>query len=427
MTRKVAFCMVVIAVFGAVGLFATSSTEEPSGDVTLTVWDFKYGEVTNSQIPMMEIDQLFMEQHPGVTIDHVGQPNDTYYQLIQAAAAANDGPDVAMFHPGARAWGFGDILIDLRPYVGDVVNQFTDQSIQMVSQDGILGEPITLLPITMQGFGFYYDRDYFRQAGLDPDTPPTTAAEFLTACEQLSAAGIVPIVVGQTYTIDFILRALVANAYGPNVPGLADGSESFNDPRFREIVAFVKTLVDEGYLEPAGFSRPYFMDAIDTYAAGGGGMFAGLLSDVGNWKAFSDGLGTENVGYFPTINFPGGTYTDVQVAQGAGIGYGVMTWSRHQDLAAQYVEFYTTGEGARIFASFTGALSPNTAVTGLEEGYPVLATIQDYLKGTLAADYIQLFYNGYEDDSNRLCDQFFVTGEITIDQFITEYQRLISN
>jgi hypothetical protein len=37
-----------------------------------------------------------------------------------------------------------------------------------------------------------------------------------------------------------------------------------------------------------------------------------------------------------------------------------------------------------------------------------------------------LGYNGFEDDANRLCDRAFVTGEISIDEFIAAYQKLIT-
>jgi raffinose/stachyose/melibiose transport system substrate-binding protein len=396
---------------------------------TITVWDFKYSEVNpgGAQAPMKQIDALFMQKHPGVTVNHVAQPLEPqYYQIIQAAATANQGPDVVMFHPGAREYGFGDVLIDLTPFIQDVKSQFTPASIAMVSMDGKMGAPIKLLPLTMQGFGIYYNKAYFRKAGLNPEQPPKASAQFLAACEKLKAAGIVPITVGQTYTIDFLLRCLVANAYGPNVAGLKDGSQTYKDPLFKESVEFVKTLVDKGYLEKDGFSRPYFMDGIDKFAAGTGGMFVGLLSDVGNWKRFSDALGADNIGYFPTINLPDSKYKDEQVAQGAGIGYGVMTWSKNKSLAVDYVKSATTGEGAGIYASMTGALSPNTAVGGSGAAYPALKTIQQYLKGGLALDYLPMFYNGYEDDCNRLCDQVFVTGQLTVDQFIAEYQKLIT-
>lgn len=395
---------------------------------TLTVWDFKYGEVTGAQVPMKQIDALFMKANPGVKINHVSQPLDPqYYQIIQSAATANSGPDVAMFHPGARAYGFDDILVDLGPYIKDVKSQFTTASLEMVSFEGKLGAPIKLLPMTMQGFGIYYNKEYFKKAGLDPEKPPKNAKDFLAACEKLKAAGIVPITSGQTYTVNFFLRTAVANAYGPNVAGLADGSQKFDSPAFKQSVQFLKDLIDKGYVEKDGFSRPYFMDGIDKFAAGGGAMFVGLLSDVGNWKVFSDKLGAKNVGYFPAVNFPGGKYQDQQVAQGAGIGYGVMTWSKNQKLAAAYVKFVTTGEGAKIYASATGALSPNTAAGGNDAAYPVLKVIQGYLKSGTAKDYPPLFYNGYEDESNRLCDQLFVTGSLSVDQFIAEYQKLVTS
>ena len=194
---------------------------------TLTVWDFKYSEVNpgGAQAPMKQIDALFQQKNPGVTINHVAQPLEPqYYQIIQAAATANQGPDVAMFHPGAREYGFGDILVDLGALHPGREEPVHGRSIAMVSMDGKMGAPIKLLPLTMQGFGIYYNKAFFKQAGLNPDQPPKTAAQFLAACEKLKAAGIVPITVGQTYTIDFFLRCLVANAFGPKVAGLKDGS-----------------------------------------------------------------------------------------------------------------------------------------------------------------------------------------------------------
>ncbi len=340
-----------------------------------------------------------------------------YYQIIQSAATTNSGPDVAMFHPGARVEGFADVIVDLDPYIKDVKGQFTTASIEMCSLGGKLGAPVKVLPLTMQGFGIYYNKAYFKKAGLNPEKAPKTSADFLAACAKLMAAGIVPITTGQTYTIDFFLRCQAANAYGPNVAGLFDGSQKFDNAVFKESAAFVKTLMDKGYIEKDGFSRPYFMDGIDKFAAGGGAMFVGLLSDVGNWKAFSDGLGVANVGYFPVVNFPDSKYKDQQVMQGAGIGYGVMKWSKNQKLAAAYVKFVATGERAKTYSSTTGALSPNTAAAGGATTYPVLKVIQNYLKNG-QKDYIPLGYNGYEDDANRLCDRAFVTGEISIDDFI---------
>ena len=392
---------------------------------TLTVWDFKYSEVnaTGAQAPMKANDAAFEKANPGVKVVHVAQPTDAtqYYQIIQSAATTNSGPDVAMFHPGSRVEGFADIIVDLDPYINDVKGQFSAAGIAACS----VGGKVKVLPLTMQGFGIYYNKTLFKKAGLDPEKAPKSSADFLAACAKLQAAGIVPITTGQQYTIDFFLRCEVANVYGPKVPGLVDGSQKFDNPVFKESIAFVKTLVDKGYMEKDGFSRPYFMDSIDKFGTpSGGAMFVGLLSDVGNWKAFSDTLGADNVGYFPAVNFPDAKYKDQQVAQGAGIGYGVMKWSKSQKLAAAYVKFVST-EGAKTYSSATGSLSPNTQAAGGATTYPVLKVIQGYLKNS-QQDYNNLFYNGYEGDKNRLCDRIFVTGELSMDAFIAEYQKLIT-
>src|SRR5579871_3597025 len=73
------------------------AAQDLSGE--LTVWDWQY---TSEKwgAALKQVDEEFVKDHPGVTIKHVGQPNDTYYELIQAANSSKVGPDVAMMHCG---------------------------------------------------------------------------------------------------------------------------------------------------------------------------------------------------------------------------------------------------------------------------------------------------------------------------------------
>ena len=71
--------------------------QEVSGEIT--VWDWQF----NSEkwgAALKQLDAEFIAAHPGVTIKHVAQPHDTYYQLIQTANSSQTGPDVAMMHAG---------------------------------------------------------------------------------------------------------------------------------------------------------------------------------------------------------------------------------------------------------------------------------------------------------------------------------------
>ena len=176
----------------------------------------------------------------------------------------------------------------------------------------------------------------------------------------------------------------------------------------------VQTIIREGYVDPDGKDRPYFMEAIDSFAAGKGAFFVGLLSDIAHWKQFGDALGKTEVGYFPGINLPEIKNQDMQASQAAGIGYGIFTWSPSQDAAARYLEFYSAGEGSSIFSSELGALSPNKKLDTSKLGYSALADISKYL-GNTTEDYLNMvgFEGGLEGQVQRLQDQVYLLGSMT--------------
>lgn len=394
--------------------------------ITLTVWDFKYADPNMHQI-MVEIDNMFMKKYPNVKINHVAQPNDQYYQILRAAAQANDGPDVAMLH-GARGdvYELDSVLVKLDKYIKSWRKEIPEDSWKVAATDRNFNKGIKLIPMTSQGFGFYYNKAHFKKAGLDPNTPPKDWNSFLAACEKLKAAGIVPITGGiRDFTANFMFRALAANVYGKDVAGLKTGKQGFaNNTAFKKAAEMMVELKQKGYFDPNAASIPYFMDAIDMFAAGKGAIFCGLLSDVANWKQFSDALGKDNIGYFPSINFAEAKNKDMQSFQPVGIGFGVLTWSKNKDMAAKYAEFYARGEGAQTFVAGTGALSPNTNLNTEALGYPVLKDISGYLKNNISEDYQTWFVGSFEQDLIAVTQQLLVTGEINAAKFVELVEKV---
>lgn len=392
--------------------FAAGKTDSAAdGSTTLTVWDFKYGDPRTGAI-MKQMDEAFMAANPGIIIKHIAQPEENYYQLLGSAAAAKKGPDIALFHVGAKHQDFDDYLVDLGKLSSATKASFTLDSVAKGSDK--TGRKWEIYPMTMQGMGIYYNKALFRKAGLDPDKPPKTGEEFLAACAKLKAAGIVPIMAGQTFTVDFLFRAFTANVFGSKVNRIGTADATFTDPGFIAAARFVQTIIKEGYVDPDGKDRPYFMEAIDSFAAGKGAFFIGLLSDIAHWKQFGDAIGKNDVGYFPTINLPEIKNKDIQASQAAGIGYGIFTWSPSQAAAAKYLEFYSAGEGSSIFSSELGALSPNKTLDTSRLGYSALTDIIKYL-GNTAEDYLNMagFEGGLEGQVQRLQDQVYLLGSMT--------------
>jgi len=413
---------VALAVFALSGFAFAAPT-------TVTVWDFKYGDIQGVQPAMKKVDELVMKQNPGIKIDHVGQPNDNYYQLVRAAVQAGEGPDVVMFHGGVQAYEFDDYTAELDSYIKPWRTEIPEFSWAFCSAGGDPSKPVHMVPITVQGEGFYYNKALFKKAGLDPNKAPSDLAYFLTVCDKLKAAGIVPITAGlqgAPFTIDFMFRCLVANIYGPQTTDLVTGKQSFKgNAGFRRAAEIVADLFKKGYMDPNGSSTPYFMDAANNFAAGKGAIFVGLTSDVCHWKAFNDALGKDAVGYFPTINFPEAKYKDQQSGQPAGIGYSIMKWSRNKDAAAKFIEGYARGEGAATWMGMTGALAPNKKLNVTGMGYPLVGEI---LKRSPNRDFVTLLTN---EDANqnfdRYCAQAFVSQEISLDAFIDSCQKMLEN
>ena len=414
-------------------VWANGSSEtgvtKTKGPSVITIWDFKYGDVQSVQPAMKKIDDLIMKQNPDIKIDHVGQSNDNYYQLVRAAVQAGDGPDIIMFHGGVQAYEFDDYTIGMDKYIESWRAEISEFSWEYCSEGGDKAKQVHMVPLTTQGFGIYYNKALFKKAGLDPEKAPTDIDSFMAACETLKKAGIVPITAGlqgSPYTVDFLFRCFVANIYGPDVKDLGTGKQNFKgNAAFKRAAEIMQELFDKGYIDPAGTSTPYFMDAANNFAAGKGAIFIGLLSDVCHWKVFGDALGKDAVGYFPTINFPEAKYKDQQVGQPAGIGYSVMKWSKNPDAAMKVVEGYARGEGNAIWMGMTGALSPNKNVDIKSLGYPLVAEI---LKKPFVLDFNTLLLN---EDANgnfdRYCAQAFVSNEVSIDKFIDSTQGMLDN
>lgn len=49
-----------------------------------------------------------------------------------------------------------------------------------------------LIPLNLYSWGLWYNKEIFRAAGLDPEKPPQTLADFVIYCQMIKAAGYVP-------------------------------------------------------------------------------------------------------------------------------------------------------------------------------------------------------------------------------------------
>ena len=118
----------------------------------------------------------------------------------------------------------------------------------------------------------YYNRDHFRQAGLDPDKPPTTLAEIRQDAEKIKAAGVVdkPVVheFASWKTEFWLTGARIRVVNNDNGRGTGDTTDRRLDRTTRtrlELYNWFKDMQSDGLLS----AIPHTPGQIDQYLADG--------------------------------------------------------------------------------------------------------------------------------------------------------------
>ena len=395
---------------------------------TLTVWDFKYDEKITGRV-FRDMDKMFSDKYPDVTINHVAQPEATYYQILMSAFTAKTDVDVVMTHTDNRAWNLKDFFEVLNPYVSSVMGNYSSAALKASSPTQDPAKDLRALPLTSQGVGFYYNKQNFVKAGLDPNKIPSSWDDFIAACEALKKAGITPFITGNSGMClgpDFIYRAILGTLYGPKIEGFRNGTANFTDPEFRQATLMIKELFDKDYVNVENGSITYFTEAIDLFKAGKGGFFIGLTSDIAHWKDFGDALGYDNVGYFSSPVAANAPYPDLQTNQGAGLLLEVVNYGKNKDMAVEYIKHYTSGEAGKLFMNESGALVPNSTIP-VDQSNKLLTTILGKMNNNAVSDYEQLIPGGMIADYQNFMYLYFVSKEISLDDYIKQVQQLYVN
>ncbi|AFV77372.1 ABC-type sugar transport system, periplasmic component (plasmid) [Thermus oshimai JL-2] len=159
------------------------------GTVTIQYWHIN---TEAFGLPALrELVREFERRNPGIKVEERYHANayTGLLQNLQAALAAGNPPDVAQIgylYTGYVAANFPFVPItDLaRRYGGEShLRRFAPHILSLGRVDGVqVGMPYSLSNIVT-----YYNADLFRQAGLDPDRPPSTWEGWRRAARQLKA------------------------------------------------------------------------------------------------------------------------------------------------------------------------------------------------------------------------------------------------
>ncbi|HRW07827.1 MAG TPA: substrate-binding domain-containing protein [Caldilineaceae bacterium] len=164
------------------GAAASDSAAVTSDEqITLNVLAENWGELYNGLMTI--IGDEYTKEHPNVTVDWNFDPD--WQTKLTTLIAAGTPPDCNHIRPGALAvMGRKGVLLDLTDLVtgaGHTRDDFVASIYDSSTYDGKL----YALPGGADYICLFYSKDAMRDAGLDPEQPPTTAAELIEQSMQL--------------------------------------------------------------------------------------------------------------------------------------------------------------------------------------------------------------------------------------------------
>ncbi|MDY4191780.1 MAG: extracellular solute-binding protein [Oscillospiraceae bacterium] len=184
----------------------------------------------------------YQEANPGVTIEYSEATWDDFDTKLNVALAAGTAPDIVGERLGGIAVrGSEKQYVDLNPYIDamDDKDDFIEATLQQGQYEGAqIAFPIYPGPIM-----WVYNKEHFKEVGLDPEDPPATWEEILSAAEKLTVKnGDVVERAGFLFTAnnDWIACPIMRQA-GVDLAD-AEGNPGWNCPEMITALEFIKEL-----------------------------------------------------------------------------------------------------------------------------------------------------------------------------------------
>jgi raffinose/stachyose/melibiose transport system substrate-binding protein len=331
---------------------SSESSTESGGKIegTVSLWDYEYNINPGYKEAMDELTPIFEKEHPGVKVERIQPPGSNYEALLQAAFTSQEGPDIVMLPPGALGvvhWAKGLVKLN------DLISKEEQEQLIGWEMDtpGFTAEGDRYaLPVTLNGFVYYYNKKMFKEAGLPTDFQPKTWDEVREVGEKLKAAGMQPFSGGNKDGAETCFGMSTGwqstNTYQQAIE-LANGSLPFTDKAVEEALNPLLMMQEAGLYGPERFNQPFFLEGIEAFGEEKGAMTLGL---AGGFGEYPEKLGEENVGVFFA---PESEYESYET----NTNFAIPDFTKNQAGAVAYLEFLGSQRSIQSIVDHTGVIS----------------------------------------------------------------------
>ncbi len=182
---KVLLILVIFMVILASPIFANGSKEASSSENEVTkivYWQYYYETKKNL---MDELIKEFEKQNPDIKVVQQTFPYENYNTKVASSVPSGKGPNVINLYYG---WLPNYIKSGyLQPLPKDMFNykEIEDEFLQLVNA-AKFDDKYYALPTAVRSLALFWNKDLFKEAGLDPENPPKTIEELVEYAKKLT-------------------------------------------------------------------------------------------------------------------------------------------------------------------------------------------------------------------------------------------------
>lgn len=352
LSRKITIGFLLVFILALSGGLAAGASDK----VTLEIWDV-YTRKAKSEVMDTAIKQ-FEQKHPNIKIKRTTRPIEDTKAATMPAVNSGEGPDILTVNNGETMMGplvRGGHIKNLTPYAeeyGWEQKLFSEKIFNRCkyTPDGKVFGKGNLYALGASGeiVGIFYNKDMFERLDI---TVPKSLPQLEAAFEKLRGAGKIPLAYGglEKWPFFHLFGAVSQSILAKNIGANAaqdylddiilswDADRTWDNGSVRETAALLQEWVRKDYFSQ-GFSGLSIDDAKSMFVAGQAGMFL-----QGNW--YSSGIASADfeAGFIP---FPPVRKENPLPPQVGGVitPVGTSEYSDHPDLAAEFLNLWTTSD-----------------------------------------------------------------------------------
>lgn len=355
MKKLVTSFLVLLLLFAAVGCQSNSESantdKEENGQVTIKFW---WPGTDNIEKAARELVAAFEASHPNIKVEYVPVPWGEYFQKLSVGYAGGTAPDV-------HGLGYGQLVssVSLGQYkdLNEFINKdnwdgkedyFSDILEAGQWQEGQYG---LLFPDTRV---LVWRKDFFKEAGLDPEQPPKSYDELFEYARKLAVLDDS----GKTVRggIDLHTQHGEQSYYSLMLPNgmeayKEDGTPLFDSKDSIEMVKKVNELVKDKVIIPSNQQQLEGSEFRNGRAA----MGFVASQDI---NMLAETVGYEHLGWsLPPQGKDGG-----QTALSLGTFVSMNKDAKHPEEAWEFIKFWFEKENLLKFTSTTGMGVPRQSL-----------------------------------------------------------------